>query len=798
MATIIRDDQVRREMRKVLELNPPLAYLGDGNSPSYLYDPDIPGNVWVQLQTSNGRGTKVSVRGPADSSVPLTIGTAVYLLFDDEDRLYVARQAISAQAAAGTNAMATRTQGNGSSVNQQDIATLAVIPGSPALSVSVKAWVPIVSNTAYLFPGVADIDISGFVPSTGDMCYIVVFVKSDYATCEVFASTARSMLDLPLDVADIQECIDAATVGSTPVWAIALMDDQAAVTYENITSAPSRDLRNFVNTGAGGGSFTDFIVTADSGTPQTISDGDTLTIAGGTGLTSVASATDTVTLNLDNTAVTPASYTNMSATVDQQGRITAASNGATPAPVGAKYIVQTADATLTNEQALGALATGLMLSTTTTGVVSTVAAPSGAVVGDTDAQVLTNKTIDGDVNTLQDIALASIKTVGANTKRFITRDASGVISDATSPAFDNAQHTHANAANGGQLTDAALSAAVGIAKGGTGQVTQTAAMDALSPTSTKGDLLIDNGTNVVAVGVGSAGQSLTAIPGAASGLGYLTAANEGFMRNGKLDVSVASNNLTVALKTLAGTDPSTTDPVYVRIGNTDRAITAALSITRAAGTNWCALGGATIATLEQDLFVYLGYNATDGVVIGFSRMPYGRVYGDFSATTTNFRHAAISTITNATATDEYEVVGRFNAILSATAAFNWSLPATQVIINRPIFETRRLTFTSAITPQTGSLTTVSSVCSYQLVGSVYFIYVAVTITAAGTGGGTLVATTPINPIAGATVPGRETAVIGVILLAASNGATLNIVKYDNTTPIATGHILVVSGNMPLI
>ena len=40
------------------------------------------------------------------------------------------------------------------------------------------------------------------------------------------------------------------------------------------------------------------------------------------------------------------------------------------APVGAKYIVQQADATLTAEQALGALATGILKSTTTTGVLS--------------------------------------------------------------------------------------------------------------------------------------------------------------------------------------------------------------------------------------------------------------------------------------------------------------------------------------------------------------------------------------------------------------------------------------------
>lgn len=147
----------------------------------------------------------------------------------------------------------------------------------------------------------------------------------------------------------------------------------------------------------------------------------------------------------------------------------------------------------------------------------------------------------------------------------------------------------------------------------------------------------------------------------------------GYMQNGIITPTVSSNNLTVAIKTYSGDDPSATNPVFVTIGGVVRKITAALSVTKNAGTNWFNSGATETATLNIDYYVYLAWDATNSVVrIGFARTAYNTIYSQFNATTTNERYGAFNT--NPSAADNVELVGRFAAIITATASFNWSVP----------------------------------------------------------------------------------------------------------------------------
>lgn len=84
---------------------------------------------------------------------------------------------------------------------------------------------------------------------------------------------------------------------------------------------------------------------------------------------------------------------------------------------------------------------------------------------------------------------------------------------------------------GGTLTGVDLTSQVTgtlpIANGGTGQTSQTAAFDALSPTTTKGDLIVSDGTDNIRLPVGTDNYVLTADSAQASGIKWSLASGSG-------------------------------------------------------------------------------------------------------------------------------------------------------------------------------------------------------------------------------------------------------------------------------
>lgn len=243
---------------------------------------------------------------------------------------------------------------------------------------------------------------------------------------------------------------------------------------------------------------------------------------------------------------------------------------------------------------------------------------------------------------------------------------------------------------------------------------------------------------------------------------------EGLMQNGKLSVTVSSNNLTVAVKTFAGTDPSQSNPVSVYIRGVKRTISSPLSLTINAGTNTFAAGSAVLATKEIDYFTYLSWRAASSkVVLLASRISWANVYGDFSATVTNEKYAAFSTAP--ASTDDVVVIGRFAATLSAGAGYTWTVPTftSANLVQSPIFTTRLLSFNPSPTGFSGSPTVTGT---YMLRQNMMTFFMTISGTSNDTA---FTATLPYTPVSASNdlqrLVDNGSAVAGLVAL---SGATV--------------------------
>ncbi|MEO5627488.1 MAG: hypothetical protein ABIQ89_01210 [Candidatus Saccharimonadales bacterium] len=188
------------------------------------------------------------------------------------------------------------------------------------------------------------------------------------------------------------------------------------------------------------------------------------------------------------------------------------------------------------------------------------AAPAGTIVGTTDTQTLSGKTL----------------------------------TTPTIASFTNAQHNHTDAAGGGQLTDAALSAPVTVPKGGTGNTTATTAYGLQAagttatgahqtlPTGATTDLLVGGGASALpvwttATGTGAPVRATTPTvtsPVLNTGVSGSAISTDGTLAANS-DTLLASQKATKTyVDTLVGTITVTTVATTYSILTTDRIILA--------------------------------------------------------------------------------------------------------------------------------------------------------------------------------------------------------------------------------
>ena len=185
---------------------------------------------------------------------------------------------------------------------------------------------------------------------------------------------------------------------NTTVSGTAILDEDDMSSNSSNQLATQQSIKAYVDAQV---TASDLDFQGDSGGALSIDlDSETFTVAGGTGI-NTSGATNTLTVNLDNTAVTPGSYGSSTAiptfTVDQQGRLTAASTTAISSDMSIAGDTGTDTITVGTDTFTIAGGTGLSSTATTDTITLNI---DSTVTTNTGTQTLTNKTIDTASNTI--------------------------------------------------------------------------------------------------------------------------------------------------------------------------------------------------------------------------------------------------------------------------------------------------------------------------------------------------------------------------------------------------------------
>lgn len=137
-------------------------------------------------------------------------------------------------------------------------------------------------------------------------------------------------------------------------------------------------------------------------------------------------------------------------------------------------------------------------------------------------------------------------------------------------------------------------------------------------------------------------------------------------------------------------------------------------------------------------------------------------------------------------------------ITASTVSSTYATTAAMTTAIAAVTPTVVTSYTPVVTASAGTFTTTSASGRYYVIGKLVYFEAAVTITTVGTASGNVLVTLPFatNTSGGATTfAGAETVVTGKMVkgLVSANSTALVLSYYDNTSTIAAGAVIVISG-----
>jgi hypothetical protein len=263
----------------------------------------------------------------------------------------------------------------------------------------------------------------------------------------------------------------------------------------------------------------------DSRARSAISAGTGISYSSSTGVVTNSAPDQTVALTGAGTTSITGTYPNFTVTSNDQYTGTVTSVGGTGTVNG---ITLTGTVTSSGSLTLGGTLSGVSLSTQVTGTLPIANGGTGETTRQAAMDALAGAVTSGQYlrGNGTDVVMSAIQVADVPTLNQNTTGSAATLTTART-IQTNLASTSSASFNGSANITPGVTGTLPIANGGTGQTTQTAAFDALSPATTKGDLIVHNGTNDVRLPVGTNDFVLTADSTQASGVKWAAAGGGG-------------------------------------------------------------------------------------------------------------------------------------------------------------------------------------------------------------------------------------------------------------------------------